>query len=118
VILALSWLQHHLARGLPFALSAIGCHMSSLVIPMEKGVITTYLRGVVGENPAFQCLFWFTFWLLTVSFSGYHFNRSSLSFVTVHFSVLVQVSKSASGDTGMQFSSYYMTRRKWIMRVQ
>jgi hypothetical protein len=70
----------HLARGLPFALSAIGCHMSSLVIPMKKGVMATYLRGVVGENPAFQCLFWFTFWLLTISFSGYHFNRSSLSF--------------------------------------
>jgi hypothetical protein len=70
----------HLARGLPFALSAIGCHMSSLVIPMKKGVMATYLRGVVGENPAFQCLFWFAFWLLTVSFSGYRFNRSSLSF--------------------------------------
>jgi uncharacterized protein involved in cysteine biosynthesis len=54
--------------------------MSSLVIPMKKGVMATYLRGVVGENAAFQCLFWFTFWLLTISFSGYHFNRSSLSF--------------------------------------
>ncbi len=39
----------HLARGLPFAVSAIGCDMSSLVIPMKKGVMATYLRGVVGE---------------------------------------------------------------------
>ncbi len=61
----------HLGRGLPFALSAIGCCMSSLVIPMKK-VLWPPIWGV----------FWGRILLSSVSF-GLHFGSSAYPLVAI-----------------------------------